>query len=191
MLAYTVNKGVVIRDTYSIKSIILRYLTVEMKKHFVMNSTIVKNLVIFLVINFAALALGGLATSAAVNGEWYQTVNKAPWTPPGWVFGAAWTTIMVCFSIFMAYAWEAVEDKKKLATLFGIQWVLNVSWNPIFFVLHYVLFGLAIISCLTALVGYFLFGYRPIMKGKALLILPYFVWLLIATSLNLYIFLYN
>lgn len=156
-----------------------------------MNSAIVKNLVIFLVINFAALALGGLATSAAVNGEWYQAVNKAPWTPPGWVFGAAWTTIMICFSIFMAYAWEAEVDKKKLAALFGIQWVLNVSWNPIFFVAHYVFFGLIVISFLTVLVGYFLFGYRQTLKGKAFFMLPYFVWLLIATSLNLYIFLYN
>jgi len=156
-----------------------------------MNSTIIKNLVLFLVINFAALALGGLATNAAVHEEWYLTVNKAPWTPPGWVFGAMWTTIMICFSIFMAYAWEAVLDKKKLATLFGIQWVLNVSWNPIFFVAHYVLFGLIVISSLTVLIGYFLFAYRPTLKGKAFLMLPYFVWLLIATSLNLYILLYN
>lgn len=156
-----------------------------------MNAAIVKNLVIFLVINFAALALGGLATNAAVMGEWYLGVNKAPWTPPGWVFGAAWTTIMVCFSIFMAYAWKEEVDTKKLATLFGIQWVLNVSWNPIFFIAHYVLFGLIVISSLTVLVGYFLFGYRQTLKGKAFLMLPYFVWLLIATSLNLYIFLYN
>lgn len=156
-----------------------------------MNSTIVKNIVIFLVINFAALALGGLATNAAVNGEWYQSVNKAPWTPPGWVFGASWTTIMLCFSIFMAYVWEEVLDKKKLLTLFGIQWVLNVSWNPIFFVYHYVLFGLIVISSLTVLVGYFLVAYRATLKAKAFLMLPYFVWLLIATSLNAYIFLYN
>ena len=114
-----------------------------------MSSTILKNLVIFLVINFGALALGGLATNAAVNGEWYQSVNKAPWTPPGWVFGAAWTTIMICFSIFMAYAWEEVTDKTKLAILFGIQWILNVGWNPLFFVYHYVLLGLIVISLLT------------------------------------------
>ncbi|WMX17359.1 MULTISPECIES: TspO/MBR family protein [unclassified Aureispira] len=156
-----------------------------------MSSTVLKNLVIFLVINFGALALGGLATNAAVNGEWYQSVNKAPWTPPGWVFGAAWTTIMICFSIFMAYAWEEVMDKTKLAILFGIQWILNVGWNPLFFVYHYVLLGLIVISLLTILVGYFLFGYRSTMKAKAFLMLPYFVWLLIATSLNAYILLYN
>jgi benzodiazapine receptor len=148
-------------------------------------------MIIFLVINFAALALGGLATGAAVNGEWYLNINKAPWTPPGWAFGAAWTTIMVCFSIFMAFAWQEVANKKSLAILFAIQWVLNVSWTPIFFVYQYAIFGLIVISALTVLVGYFLLSYRTILRAKALLMLPYFVWLLIATSLNLYILLYN
>lgn len=156
-----------------------------------MKPTLIKYFGIFLIINFAALALGGLATSEAVSGQWYQTINKAPGTPPGWVFGAAWTTIMLCFSIFMAFTWDAATDKKKLATLFGIQWVLNVSWNPVFFVYHYVVFGLIMIIALTCLVGYFLFNYRSILKVKAVLILPYFVWMLIATSLNLYIMLYN
>ncbi|MFT6268060.1 MAG: tryptophan-rich sensory protein [Alphaproteobacteria bacterium] len=156
-----------------------------------MNVTILKYIVIFLVINFAALALGGIATGAAVSGEWYVNINKAPWTPPGWVFGAAWTTIMICFSFFMAFAWNEVTDKKKLAALFVLQWILNVSWTPVFFVFQYVVFGLVVISALTLLVGYFLVEYRAVLKAKALLMLPYFVWLLIATSLNLYILLYN
>jgi len=46
-------------------------------------------LFLFLLINFAALALGGLATSDGVVSLWYQNLNQAPWTPPGWVFGAA------------------------------------------------------------------------------------------------------
>lgn len=156
-----------------------------------MNIRIFKYIGIFLIINFAALALGGLATGTAVTGEWYTTINKAPWTPPGWVFGAAWTSIMICYAVFMAFAWNSVADKKRLATLFSIQWVLNVSWTPVFFVYQHVLIGLIIISGLTVLIGYFLVHYRTVVKGKALLMLPYFIWLLIATSLNLYILLYN
>ncbi|MDA7501771.1 tryptophan-rich sensory protein [Chitinophagales bacterium] len=148
-------------------------------------------LIIFLVLNFGALALGAMFTNAAVTGEWYLALNKAPWTPPGWVFGAAWTTIMICFSIFMAYLWPMVDNKKMLALLFGLQWILNSGWNPIFFKYHYVVLGLVCISSLTLLVGYFLFNFRNTMKVKAVLILPYFVWLLIATSLNAYILFYN
>ncbi|HRP59901.1 MAG TPA: tryptophan-rich sensory protein, partial [Vicingus sp.] len=90
-------------------------------------------IIIFLLLNFAALGLGSLFTSGAVTGDWYQQLNKAPWTPPGWVFGAAWTSIMVCFAIYMAYAWQSSTNKNTLITLFIIQWILNVSWNPLFF----------------------------------------------------------
>ena len=46
-----------------------------------------KQLVIFALLNFGALAIGGLFTGGGVSSEWYASLNKAPWTPPGWVFG--------------------------------------------------------------------------------------------------------
>jgi len=73
-----------------------------------------------------------------VMSEWYTSMNQAPWTPPGLFFGFAWTTIMICFSIYMSYAWGKIKNHKKLLTLFGIQFVLNIIWNPIFFSWHYV-----------------------------------------------------
>lgn len=145
----------------------------------------------FLVANFAALGLGSLFTSKGVPSEWYQNLNKAPWTPPGWAFGAAWTTIMVCFAIYMAYAWKSTENKSLLLGLFVIQWILNVIWNPIFFKYHEMLMGLIVISLLTLLIGYLLFNFFNNLKWISLLILPYFVWLLIATSLNGYAFFNN
>lgn len=148
-------------------------------------------IIIFLILNFAALGLGGLFTSGAVTGDWYQTLNKAPWTPPGWVFGAAWTSIMVCFAIYMAYAWQNATNKNTLMLLFALQWVLNVSWNPLFFKYHQVLFGLVVIVALTLLVGYLFFTYFHQLKIKSLLLLPYVAWMMIATSLNAYIFLKN
>ena len=90
-------------------------------------------IVIFLVINFSALALGSLFTGKGVPSDWYINLNKAPWTPPGWVFGAAWTIIMICFSVYMAMLWETVDNKKMLILAFGAQFLLNVAWNPVFF----------------------------------------------------------
>jgi len=148
-------------------------------------------LIIFFLINFGVLAVGGFFTGKGVPSEWYSDLIKAQWTPPGWVFGFAWTMIMICFSIYMAFLWPAVENKKMLIGLFIFQWVLNVGWNPTFFYYHNVLFGFAIISGLTILVGVFLLLYWPEMKYKTILLLPYFIWLLIATSLNGYILFRN
>jgi tryptophan-rich sensory protein len=148
-------------------------------------------LIIFLLLNFGALALGGLFTGNGVVSSWYADLNKAPWTPPGWVFGFAWTTIMICFSFYMAQLWLQTENKTLLMVLFIFQWVLNVAWNPVFFSLHQTGLALAIILLLTFLVGYFLYANWPQIKLKSLLLLPYFIWLLIATSLNAYVVLKN
>lgn len=151
----------------------------------------IKQLIIFLILNFGALAIGGLATNQAVLGEWYLGLNKAPWTPPGWVFGFSWTIIMICFSIFMAYAWDAVENRNTLITLYVIQLVLNVGWNPIFFNWHMVVLGLVVITSLTLLIFTFFGKYRREMGAKIYLLLPYMIWLVIATSLNAYVLFNN
>lgn len=147
--------------------------------------------IIFLALNFTALAIGGLFTSKGVLSDWYAGIAKAPWTPPGWVFGTAWTAIMICFGVYMAYLWPTVENKNLLIGLYTVQWILNVGWNPTFFHYHNVLAGLLLITALTALIGFFLFFYWPELKLKSALIFPYLIWLLIATSLNGYIFIKN
>jgi len=150
-----------------------------------------KRTLLFLILNFAALAIGGLFTGAGVSSSWYNEMNQAPWTPPGWVFGFAWTFIMVCFAFYMSFLIAPKANKKNIVLLFSLQWILNVAWNPIFFYYHQVLLGLISITALTALVAYFFFKFKSQLKFKSLLISPYLLWLLIATSLNAYIFLNN
>jgi translocator protein len=148
-------------------------------------------LIIFFILNFGALALGSIFTGKGVPSEWYQSLTKAPWTPPGWVFGAVWTTIMILFSFYMAYLWKNEDLRKYLILLFSLQFLLNVLWNPVFFYFHSVFLGLIIIACLTILIAYIMFYYFPFLRVKSLLILPYLLWLLIATSLNAFILLKN
>lgn len=148
-------------------------------------------LLIFLVINFAGLGIGGLFTPSGVSSEWYEGLNKAPWTPPGWVFGAAWTLIMITFSIYLTYLWRMMPDRNLFIGLFIAAWVLNVAWNPVFFYFQQVIPGLIIISVLTLLIGFYLIKFWPVLKLLSLLLLPYLVWLLIATSLNAYILVKN
>ncbi|WP_445732583.1 TspO/MBR family protein [Mariniflexile sp.] len=151
---------------------------------------LIKLIIVFLIINFAALGIGSWLMDNGPQSEWYTALNQAPWTPPGWVFGAAWTTIMICFSIYMAYLYLKLPST-KVKILFLIQFILNVIWNYIFFNQHVVGLGLAVITALTIVVGIFLMAFKNDLKAKTLLILPYFVWLCIATSLNAYILLNN
>ncbi|WP_396601543.1 TspO/MBR family protein [Algibacter sp. R77976] len=151
---------------------------------------LLKYLVIFLVTNFAALAIGSWLMNNGPQTEWYTNLNQAPWTPPGWVFGVAWTTIMICFAIYMAYLYKSIPTAKILV-LFTIQFILNVIWNYIFFNQHLVGVGFTVILLLTFVVAAFTFSFKKEMGFKTLLILPYLIWLCIATSLNGYILLNN
>jgi len=147
-------------------------------------------IILFLCINFGALALGSWLMNDGPMTNWYLDLNKAPWTPPGWIFGVAWTTIMICFSIYMMFLYS-IKDSTKVKTLFLIQIALNVGWNYMFFNQHQVGYALFNISLLTILIFYFLVGFRSQLKLKSLLILPYAIWLCIATSLNYYVYAFN
>ncbi len=151
----------------------------------------VSRLILFLLLNFGGLYLGSLFTTPGVNSDWYNSLNQAPWTPPGWVFGVAWTTIMICFSIYLAKLFEHKKLWQSLIPLYIIQWILNVGWNPVFFYYQAVGLGLVVISTLLLVIVFFLVGYRKKLEWYSILLAPYVIWLAIATSLNGYIYLYN
>lgn len=145
---------------------------------------------LFLVINFGGLAIGSWLMNNGPLSNWYTNLNQAPWTPPGIVFGIAWTLIMICFSIYLGKLFKE-ENTNKNKLIFLFQLVLNVSWNFIFFNQHSVLLGLVTITLLTSLLFVFFFKFSNKVNKYKYLLLPYMVWLCIATSLNLYILIHN
>lgn len=158
------------------------------------NSSIYVKIVVFtgiLVLNFGALAIGSLLMGGSpASNEWYISLNKAPWTPPGWVFGFAWTFIMICFTFYIYTVFKVKKSLNLTLTLFILQWFLNILWNPLFFNLHLPVLALLILLLLliTLLV---LLVYSEFKLQFQLLILPYVIWLGIAISLNFYIIVNN
>lgn len=151
---------------------------------------LIPRILLFLLINFSILYVGILLMGENSTSDWYKNLEKAPWSPQGWVFGFAWTFLMSFFAIYLAKL-SLITKSSKLIALVLLQYFLNVIWNYIFFNQHDVILGLIDITLLTFVVTYIFFKNISIMKTYSLLILPYFIWLLIATSLNLYIAIYN
>ncbi len=146
--------------------------------------------ILFLIINFGGLAIGSWLMNNGPLSDWYTNLNQAPWTPPGIAFGIAWTAIMICFSFYLSKLF-LVENSTKLKIIFLFQFFLNVSWNYIFFNQHLVLFGLIVITLLTSLLFYYFFKLSNKTNNYKFLLLPYMIWLCVATSLNLYILIHN
>lgn len=143
-------------------------------------------IILFLILNFSALGIGSWLMNGGSQGIWYQNLNKAPWTPPGWVFGVAWSVIMICFSIYLAKLLPLIT-KTSFWTLFSVQFILNVSWNYVFFNKQLSVIGLIIIALLTCLILFYLFNFNSKLKLSSLFIAPYAIWMCLATSLNFYI----
>jgi tryptophan-rich sensory protein len=153
-----------------------------------------KKLIIALILPQLAGILGSLFTTPAIDG-WYQTLNKPVFTPPNWLFAPAWITLFILMgiSLYFVYITEPKKQDHKdiFITFFYIQLLLNFLWNVLFFGLQNPLLGLIEIVLLIFTVGVtILYGFK-IKKVSGYLLLPYLLWLLFATALNVGILVLN
>lgn len=149
-----------------------------------------RSTLLFLILNFGGLAIGSWLMNGGPLSDWYTSLNQAPWTPPGFVFGIAWTLIMLFFSVYLGRLFS-LENTRAHRITFLFQFVLNVSWNYVFFNQHLVIFAFIILLLLTALLFIYYFRGSKKLGAYKYLLLPYMAWLCVATSLNLYILVHN
>lgn len=133
----------------------------------------------------------GVITKSDIS-SWYATLIRFELTPPGYVFSIVWT---ILYAILAYVAWVISinynSKYKKLVYLFAIQMIMNWAWTPIFFTLHLLnlsaiwIIILAIINILLILEA------KNINKNIVYALIPYIVWLIFATYLNLIIALSN
>jgi len=154
-------------------------------------------LLVFLAASALVAGLGGLATATNVNG-WYATADKAPWSPPNWVFGPVWTLLYTAMAVAAWLVWRRRTAATRPAlTAYAVQLVLNLLWTPVFFGLYPVLgtsalwiaFGIIVALAVAVAVTVVYFG--PISRTAGLLLLPYLSWIVFAASLNLWAALNN
>ena len=75
---------------------------------------ILKLISLFIIVNLGSLAFGSWLMGMGASSQWYRSLNKAYWEPEGWVFGLAWTTIMICFSIYLGFLSNELIKKNNL-----------------------------------------------------------------------------
>lgn len=141
---------------------------------------------IFIGLCLAVFLFGGLFQP----GEWYATLQRAPWSPPNLAFPIVWSIlyILIAVSGWLLFA----TDHRQLKHLWLIQLALNAAWSYLFFGRHWPLISLIEISLLAFCVLILIIGaWRVGLKLISYLLLPYTLWLILATSLNAYIVVFN
>ena len=157
----------------------------------------VAGLLLFLGASALVAALGGLATFKNVDG-WYSGADKAPWSPPNWVFGPVWTMLYTAMAVAAWLIWRRrAQGSRAALTVYGVQLALNLLWTPAFFGLYPALgtpalwIAFAIIVALAVAVSWTVMLFGPISRAAGLLMLPYLSWIVFASSLNLWAALHN
>src|SRR5262245_54232118 len=97
-------------------------------------------LAIITIIGATALvaALGGLVAASDAD-PWYAALNKAPGTPPAFVFGIVWPTLYSLMIIGAFMVWQSSGSWKQVdraASLYFAQLVPNLGWSFLFFRYH-------------------------------------------------------
>ena len=132
-----------------------------------------------------ALIIGGLASSNTADDVWYQTLNKSPLNPPGYVFGIVWPILYLLMSI------SAFRTFNETKNLFLIQLLFNALWSWLFFAFQMpfvALLNIWLLIYLNIKINLQMF-YQDKLSG--LLFIPYILWLFFASYLNLFIVLNN
>ena len=130
----------------------------------------------------------GLITSNAIN---YNDLIQPAFAPPSFLFPIVWTILYV----LMGISYGILENKglvdSETNSIYYLQLTVNALWFFIFFVFKWKLFAFIWILILDALVIDMIIKFYKKDKTVGLLQLPYLLWILFATVLNLAVYLLN
>ncbi len=118
--------------------------------------------------------------------ELYLSLQKPPLSPPAIIFPFVWTCLYILLGLASYYIEESgICDKKRPRQLYGGTLLLNLLWPIVFFALEWYAFACVIIIAMVVLAAITVYFYYNCDKNAAYVFLPYVVWVLYATYLNI------
>ena len=134
---------------------------------------------------FVLAYAGGSALWVQTNGGWYSALKRPWWQPPDVVFGLIWPYNFVVLGVALVLVAQRLSSVEVAVALgcFAVSVVAALGWSYLFYVSHQL--GLSAVSLgIAALmtIPVLMLTFRASTIGGWLL-LPYQVWVLIATSL--------
>lgn len=131
---------------------------------------------------FSAASLGAIF----MPGDWYASLQKPTWNPPGWIFGPVWTALYVMMAMAAWLVWRqgGWQKQRKPLLIFLVQLALNALWTPLFFGLHWPGVAFAEIVLLWLAIAATITVFHPVNRTAMLLLAPYLAWVSFAAALN-------
>lgn len=117
--------------------------------------------------------------------SWYESVKPAI-TPSNFVFPIAWTILFFLIALSLYFSWINSDKKQKkiVAGLFFINFVLNVLWSAFYFTMHKPLFAfIDLLLLFSSILALIIYNWK-IDKKAGYILIPYLLWVSFAGLLN-------
>jgi translocator protein len=139
--------------------------------------------------------LGSFFTTRNMT-SWYDKLTQPSLVPPSFVFPIAWNILFILmiisfYLILNTDKQKLKELRRKVITLFSIQLIFNVLWVVLFFELNLLSVALFEIILFEIILIYLIIKTYQLNKTAAYLLIPYALWIVFASILNLLVFLIN
>jgi tryptophan-rich sensory protein len=120
--------------------------------------------------------------------NWYQKLIKPSWSPPSWIFGPVWSVLYIIIAISFGTVFYRVI-KGKLEWLIALPFILNIIFNLAFTPLQFglknnLLAAIDILLVLGTLI-WAMIAIFPHARWIVYINIPYLLWVLFATILQL------
>ncbi len=143
-----------------------------------------QSLIICCVLSIAFAGAGALLTNLD---EWYFALKQPSWKPPDEAFGLIWSTIFALCAAAAWLSWNSVRNQERrllFLILYLVNGALNMLWSFLYFQMHRP--DLSFIECFALLLSVLslIVVQWKASKTASYLVMPYFIWVSIATALN-------
>lgn len=130
----------------------------------------------------------GLIISSSID---YNTLQKPFLAPTSIVFPIAWTILYILMGISYGILESNQLTDRKIDLIYYIQLGVNALWSIFFFLLKWRLFSFIWIILLAILIIIMIIKFYNKNKIAGLLQIPYLLWVLFASYLNISIYILN
>ena len=116
--------------------------------------------------------------------EWIQP----SWAPPSWVFGPVWSILYTFIFVSFGYVFVKVfqgEIPKVVALPFVLNLLANLAFTPVQFGLQNLPLASFVILVVLLTIPWAMWAIWPYAKWVAYIQIPYLLWVLFATCLQL------
>ena len=137
------------------------------------------------------LLSGGAVGLLTSGGEAFDSLNKPPLSPPAWLFPLVWSVLYILMGVSYGMLKERRLTDDTAKVVYYTQLIVNLLWPFAFFLLKWRLFAFVWLILLVILVILMIYVFYQRHKTAGLLQLPYLLWVLFASYLNLSFYLLN